>query len=57
MEICGGLELKGIFPGHGGGRWEYGGDEQAKRACFLELLKNKYLETNMCLAESGITFN
>lgn len=49
MEICGRSELKGVFPGDGGGRlgeWRRG---MSKRACFLELLKNKYLEVNVCL--------
>lgn len=27
IEICGKPELKGIFPGDGGGRWEDGGEE------------------------------
>lgn len=30
---------------------------ESKSPCFLELLKNKYLEANMCLVWSGIVFN
>lgn len=30
LEIRGGSELKGIFPGDGGGRWEDGEEEQAR---------------------------
>lgn len=57
LEIRGGPELKDIFPVNGRGRWADGGGGTGKRACFLELLKNKCLEINMCLVESGIAFN
>lgn len=50
MEIHGESELQGIFLEDGEGR-------TVKKACFLELLKNKYLEINMCLVESRILFN
>lgn len=36
------------------GEWSGG---TSKRACFLELLKNKHIEANMCLVWSGIVFN
>lgn len=57
MEIRGGSELKGIFLANGGGDGSDGGGRTGKRASFLELLKNKCLEINMCLVESGIAFN